>query len=383
MQGFNMGRYVPPDAEGLATGNQIHKKRAQPSSHGAPVVRFEMPFAVWCGSCPRPTLIAQGVRFNAEKRRVGAYFSTPIWSFIMRHADCGGRLEVRTDPKNTTYVVVAGGTAAAHQNHPQPEAAAPILTDHERDELRANAFASLERTIDDRQRLCRASDRIDGLLAASARHWDDPYAKNQRLRRSFRAARKQREREGAADDDLRDRMSISIDLVPESKEDATRASLVHFGAAPDDDDDDGVAPSAARTALGKPLFGSAKSDKEEDKKNRTTKNRKENQIEKEYDGGRQRSDVTGEDLGALKKTMSKECIRIKKHALMSTVLSNTRIQMDPFLQHASKSGEAKRSRARLAGVKRGRGVPPDPRPPPLAAPNGTLPSQGLVNYDSD
>ncbi|POR38629.1 Protein saf4, partial [Tolypocladium paradoxum] len=101
MQGFNMGRYVPPDLEGTTTGNKLHNKR--PAS--TPTVRFEMPFAVWCASCPKPTLIGQGVRFNAEKRRAGAYHTTPIWSFRMRHADCGGALEIRTDPRNTAYVV--------------------------------------------------------------------------------------------------------------------------------------------------------------------------------------------------------------------------------------------------------------------------------------
>ncbi|KAJ4293823.1 Protein saf4 [Collariella sp. IMI 366227] len=58
-----------------------------------------MPFSIWCAHCPSPTLIGQGVRFNAEKKRVGNYYTTPIWSFKLKHTVCGGEIEVRTDPK--------------------------------------------------------------------------------------------------------------------------------------------------------------------------------------------------------------------------------------------------------------------------------------------
>ncbi|CRK48657.1 hypothetical protein BN1723_020625, partial [Verticillium longisporum] len=96
MQGFNMGRYVPPDLEGTVSGNALHAKLPPGRSAAKPgvqTVRFEMPFAIWCSTCPKPTIIGQGVRFNAEKRRTGAYHSTPIWTFRMRHAACGGTIE--------------------------------------------------------------------------------------------------------------------------------------------------------------------------------------------------------------------------------------------------------------------------------------------------
>ncbi|RHZ47689.1 uncharacterized protein CDV56_100019, partial [Aspergillus thermomutatus] len=108
MQGFNMGRYVPPDQEGLTTGNKLAGKHPLGArarhlrTSGALVVRFEMPFAVWCTTCkPHETLIGQGVRFNAEKKKVGNYYSTPIYSFRMKHGACGGWIEIRTDPANT------------------------------------------------------------------------------------------------------------------------------------------------------------------------------------------------------------------------------------------------------------------------------------------
>ena len=41
----------------------------------------------------------KGVRYNAEKRRVGAYYSTPIYKFRMKCALCDQFFEIRTDPK--------------------------------------------------------------------------------------------------------------------------------------------------------------------------------------------------------------------------------------------------------------------------------------------
>lgn len=38
--------------------------------------RFEMPFNIWCGGCN--SMIAKGVRFNAEKKQVGNYYSTKV-----------------------------------------------------------------------------------------------------------------------------------------------------------------------------------------------------------------------------------------------------------------------------------------------------------------
>lgn len=40
------------------------------------VCRFEMPYNIWCGGCN--SMIAKGVRFNAEKKQVGNYYSTKV-----------------------------------------------------------------------------------------------------------------------------------------------------------------------------------------------------------------------------------------------------------------------------------------------------------------
>ena len=73
---------------------------------GILVIRFEMPFNVWCNGCGH--LIGKGVRFNAEKKAIGNYYSTKIWSFSMTSPCCQEHIEVQTDPKNHEYIVVAG-----------------------------------------------------------------------------------------------------------------------------------------------------------------------------------------------------------------------------------------------------------------------------------
>ena len=65
-----------------------------------------MPFNVWCAGCNH--LIGKGVRFNAEKKQIGMYHSTKVWSFSMKTPCCQNRIEIHTDPKNAEYVVVSG-----------------------------------------------------------------------------------------------------------------------------------------------------------------------------------------------------------------------------------------------------------------------------------
>ncbi|KAL1998290.1 hypothetical protein VTN02DRAFT_6461 [Thermoascus thermophilus] len=257
MQGFNMGRYVPPDHEGQATGNQLAGKHPLGArarhlrTTGALVVRFEMPFAVWCTHCAarQETLIAQGVRFNAEKRRVGSYYSTPVYSFRMRHPPCGGWIEIRTDPKNTAYVVTEGARRRDTGEEKRDLDLGEIrirLPGEEED--KKDAFARLEGKVADKRRAETESSRVQELRTLQDRDWDDPYEKSKRLRRAFRAERKGLQRAEEIKEALKDKMSLGIDLVDETEEDRVRAAMVDFGAVPGD---------AAHTTRIRPMFDSS------------------------------------------------------------------------------------------------------------------------------
>ncbi|KAK1808450.1 Protein saf4 [Friedmanniomyces endolithicus] len=240
MQGFNMGRYVPPDLEGTTSGNALHKKRAPGTlrKDGTQTVRFEMPFAVICHTCQPLQIIGQGVRFNAVKTRVGQYFSTPIWSFALKHVACGGPIEIRTDPRNTAYVVVKGGKARDYGDGGdevlrEGEGGVPILTVEERERRRGDAFARLEGEVVEKVDVEGNARRIKELYREKERDWEDPWEANRRMRSSARRERKVRKREEEADEALKARLGTDMELLPGTEEDAQRAKLVTFGGACD------------------------------------------------------------------------------------------------------------------------------------------------------
>ncbi|EGY20425.1 coiled-coil domain-containing protein [Verticillium dahliae VdLs.17] len=346
MQGFNMGRYVPPDLEGTVSGNALHAKLPPGRSAAKPgvqTVRFEMPFAIWCSTCPKPTIIGQGVRFNAEKRRTGAYHSTPIWTFRMRHAACGGTIEVATDPQNTAYVVVAG--AAKRDTGPAArdgDGDLVVMTDEERAALRASAFCEPREDHRRPRRRRRRDRRIDDLEDVARRQ----------------------ERQAGVDDGLRARIGFDLDLLPATEADATRAALVEFGDHDDDDGDD--AGKRAHRTLAKPLFVKAHGGGR----------REENKIKKSAAGG-----------GTAAATPKSKLLASQRRAgFVSELVGNTRMATDPFLVDAKMSSSSTKMKGLISGIKRKReaaeGADAE-QPTRETAQQEAAPPMGLVAYDSE
>ena len=65
-----------------------------------------MPVNVWCEGCGEH--IARGVRYNAEKKKCGTYFTSDIFEFQMNCHLCGQRFIIKTDPQNRDYEFVFG-----------------------------------------------------------------------------------------------------------------------------------------------------------------------------------------------------------------------------------------------------------------------------------
>ncbi|KAI5300917.1 hypothetical protein KEM56_002105 [Ascosphaera pollenicola] len=247
MQGFNMGRYVPPDLEGVQSGNQLHKKHPLGSrarnlhSTGELTVRFEMPFNIWCLNCApekgdKRVIICQGVRFNAHKKKVGNYYSTPIWAFRMKHSICGGWIEIRTDPKNTAYVVTEGGErqekgVLARGEYEEDGVAEIKIRLPGEEEKAKDAFEKLETKVEDKRKFITEQERMKELYRLSDKHWDDPYEQSRKLRRTFRAERKRKEAVEEKDEALKNRMGLAIDLLEETEGDRIRSSTVQFQRA--------------------------------------------------------------------------------------------------------------------------------------------------------
>ncbi|KAL8860678.1 MAG: hypothetical protein Q9178_003031 [Gyalolechia marmorata] len=221
--------------------------RARKAGQGILTVRFEMPYAIWCSHCPKPTIVGQGVRFNAEKKKVGNYHSTPIFSFRMKHNICGGWIEIRTDPTNTAYVVVEGAKKRDTGDDVVKDGDYVIQSQEEKEKMQNDAFAALEGRVEEKKQVSSDKSRIEDLYREKERDWDDPYQAGKRLRKTFRVERKVREQEGKRTEDLKERMSLGIDLLAESEEDRRRAGFVDFGVAEGE--------TAIVNARTKPLFG--------------------------------------------------------------------------------------------------------------------------------
>ncbi|SZF05574.1 unnamed protein product [Blumeria hordei] len=341
MQGFNMGRYVPPDQEGILSGNQIHGKnalgnRANKISQGILTVRFEMPYPIWCTSCPKPTIIGQGVRFNAEKKKIGNYYTSPIYSFRMKHVACGGWIEIQTDPKNTAYVVIEGARKRNLGEDKVEEGDIKLITPEERETMRNNAFAALEGKVEDKNKLAQTSKRLEELFELSEKQWEDPYEKNQRLRSSFREGRNQREKEDTIRRTLQDKMSFGLEIASENELDVRRAGLIEFGTISRE--------VALKRVITKPLF--------------TNNNKIPHTIS---------------ELSSSKcRTKAEEATRKKKAAIAAEIRNNTRAAIDPF-QPGHRTDTSLRPKI-MTGVK---------RKCTSATENNPRAGLVLVDYDSD
>ncbi|PIK45203.1 putative coiled-coil domain-containing protein [Apostichopus japonicus] len=108
-----VNKYYPPDFDprkhkNLDKYHNTHalRERAKKIDQGILVIRFEMPYDIWCEGCK--IHIAMGVRYNAEKRKMGYYYSTPIYRFRMKCHLCENYFEIETDPMNCNYKIMFG-----------------------------------------------------------------------------------------------------------------------------------------------------------------------------------------------------------------------------------------------------------------------------------
>ncbi|RMZ82253.1 hypothetical protein DV738_g1778, partial [Chaetothyriales sp. CBS 135597] len=282
--GFNMGRYVPPDLEGRVSFNQasgkghaLGKRASKLKTEGILTVRFECPFAIWCTNCEPEQIIGQGVRFNAEKKKEGNYYTTPIWSFRFKHTICGKWIE------------------------------------EEKERLeKEGGFATLEKKVQDRRAFLTQQQRIDELVRASDRDWSDPFAMSKKLRRDFRVGRRKRQADERTGEALKRKFGIGLDLLEEKEEDRLRARLVDFGIAND------VSASSRR-----PLF-SAIDDSNSNSNSEDAKvgiNR----------GKRGRDPIAGHSGPA----------SAKAKILHNQLMTNTRAVADPFLKQTSEQAGAR------------------------------------------
>lgn len=208
-------------------GQHALRERARKLDQGILIIRFEMPFHIWCGGCE--AMIAKGVRFNAEKKQIGNYHSTKIWSFKMKSACCQHEIEIHTDPKNCDYVVVSGARKKVVEYDAEDAGTTALPTEEEREKL-ADPLYKVEHLGEDAKRAKSKKSELVGIKAgADARH-ADPWRLNRMLRAELRAQKKR-----VADEEGESRSrGLAIRLLPGSEEDRREAALADFRPRFDD-----------------------------------------------------------------------------------------------------------------------------------------------------
>ncbi|KZT73485.1 DUF572-domain-containing protein [Daedalea quercina L-15889] len=228
MQGFN--KYYPPDYDGEKHGslNAYRGKhalgdRARKIDQGILIVRFELPFNIWCGTCNNH--IGMGVRYNAEKKKIGNYYSTPIYSFRCKCHLCDGWFEIQTDPKNTRYVVTSGARQKDEEWDPEENGGFAV---HETDPNAGpvDPLAALEKSTDAKNYATQVQiPRLEALQTVSDHYGSDPYSLSRKARKRFREEKKIEKARQESDDKLKNAYGLpkTLALTAESEESKAEA----------------------------------------------------------------------------------------------------------------------------------------------------------------
>lgn len=228
-------KYYPPDYDptvgGLNKflGTHPLRERAKKIHLGILVIRFEMPYNIWCEGCKNH--IGMGVRYNAEKSKVGKYYSTPVYQFKMKCHLCDNYIVMKTDPANLDYAIVSG---AARQNRRfDPTENGQVVPDEKevQHKLFDDPMYKLEHVAKDSKKSEDAKPRLFSLYERNHYVWDDDYTANSKLRAEFRTKKKELTVQAEKDTALLARSSLDIQLLPETEQDARLAAMMRLQTA--------------------------------------------------------------------------------------------------------------------------------------------------------
>uniref|UniRef100_A0A3Q2Z7B0 Probable splicing factor YJU2B n=2 Tax=Hippocampus comes TaxID=109280 RepID=A0A3Q2Z7B0_HIPCM len=201
------------------------RERARKLSQGILIIRFEMPYNIWCDGCKNH--IGMGVRYNAEKKKVGNYFTTPIYRFRMKCHLCVNYIEMQTDPAACDYVIVSGASRK-EERWDMAENEQILTTEREeKEKLETDAMFKLDHGGKDKEKLNKALPSLLELQDHQAA-WKDDFQLNSALRRKFRIEKKEKVEKEEKDDAVRARTNLSIPLLPEREQDKRLAALLSY-----------------------------------------------------------------------------------------------------------------------------------------------------------
>lgn len=192
-------KYYPPNwdpSKGSINrfrGSHPLRSRARKQGEGITIIRFEMPFDIWCSQCN--AIIVQGTRFNAEKKENGTYFSTKIMNFAMKCEYCKNRLVIETDPQNNDYAIREGGRRKIEEfEHTKEDHTVIFLSEEERQKLQQDNLYRLEHDKETEQFARQVMDPVIASLQVLQQDaWKNDYQASKILRKRLREEKKQEE----------------------------------------------------------------------------------------------------------------------------------------------------------------------------------------------
>ncbi|XP_029043433.2 coiled-coil domain-containing protein 130 homolog [Osmia bicornis bicornis] len=222
--------YYPPDYDprvgGLNKflGTHALRERARKLHMGILIIRFEMPYNIWCEGCGNH--IGMGVRYNAEKKKIGMYYSTPLYQFRMKCHLCDNHFEIKTDPANLDYVIVSGARRQENRWDPKENEQVVPETKEVSCRLYDDAMYKLEHGIEDKKVAKSRDSALESALALKDATWKDDYTSNCALRSAFRSRKKELQKKQGLDQTLLKKSGLNIDLVNEHEDDIKLAKLL-------------------------------------------------------------------------------------------------------------------------------------------------------------
>jgi len=231
--------YYPPDFDPKKHGslNGYHgvhalRERARKLDKGILIIRFEMPYNIWCDGCKKH--IGMGVRYNAEKTKIGMYYTTPVYQFRFKCHLCPNKITIKTDPGNMDYVITEGARRVEQRWDPSQNG--QIVPDDKSigRKLADDAMYKLEHEKTDKDKSSDAAPRINQLSNIQDRVKDDWLA-NRILRDQFRAKKKERKAQLEKDKLITGKCGLEMDLVAEEDEDVKMARLLNVQSKTDAD----------------------------------------------------------------------------------------------------------------------------------------------------
>ncbi|KAI0073676.1 DUF572-domain-containing protein [Panus rudis PR-1116 ss-1] len=153
-----------------------------------------------------------GVRYNAEKKKIGMYYSTPIYSFRCKCHLCDGWFEIQTDPKNTRYVVTSGARQKDEDWDPEENGGFAV---HNTDgtEGPVDPLAALEKSTDAQNHMNNVQKpRLEALQSLADHYGSDPYSLSLKARKKFRVDKKVEKEKQAADEVVKGKYGLPQEL---------------------------------------------------------------------------------------------------------------------------------------------------------------------------